>query len=255
MMQLSDKAQIALENVVKRFQSGDLSPVTDIVRLRLQQGETPSRKWSFSNQVLAYGQTGCTDCRGYRQWQQVGRWVKKGAQAAWILAPVTVLVENASGEKVPVLRGFKGVAVFAFEDTEGKPLEKADYQPVGLPPLADVARSLGIAVRWQPMPQGVLGGCDEQGTRITLGTHDPSVFFHELAHAAHARVQGGLSMERYNEQETVAEFTACVLMELYGLGDSSGNAWQYLSGYAAEPLVAIVKALSTVERVLEVLGV
>ena len=172
------------------------------------------------------------------------------------MAPIIVLVENADGEKVPVLRGFKSVPVFALADTEGKPLPTSDYTPKTLPPLADVADSLGIRITWKPMSDGVLGGCEGQGRRITMGTYDPSVFFHDLAHAAHARLQGGLSMKHYNHQEAVAEFTACVLMELYGLGDRSGNAWQYLrQGYASEPLVAIVKALSTVEKVLEVLGV
>jgi hypothetical protein len=55
-------------------------------------------------------------------------------KSVYILAPITVLVENADGEKVPVLRGFKSVPVFAYDDTEGKPLSKPDYNPNSLPP-------------------------------------------------------------------------------------------------------------------------
>jgi len=42
-------------------------------------------------------------------------------------------------------------------------------------------------------------------------------------------------------------------MDLYELGDHSGNAWRYISQYADNPLVAITKALSTVEKVLQAL--
>jgi hypothetical protein len=52
-----------------------------------------------------------------------------------------------------------------------------------------------------------------------------------------------------------AEFTACVLMEVYDLGDRSGNAWRYIQAYASNPIQAIARALDTVEKVLEVLGV
>ena len=77
-MKLSPKAQAALDRVVNKFKQGDLSPITEVVRLRLGS-EAPASRWTFSNQVLAYAQTGELDCRGYRQWQQVGRQVKKGA--------------------------------------------------------------------------------------------------------------------------------------------------------------------------------
>ena len=50
-----------------------------------------------------------------------------------------------------------------------------------------------------------------------------------------------------------AEFTAAVLMHLYGLGDRTGNCWRYIQNYAPDPLQAIVKALGTVEKVLALL--
>ena len=87
------------------------------------------------------------------------------------------------------------------------------------------------------------------GSEITLGTHDPEVFFHELAHAAHARIDG-LRPGQHTDQETIAEFTAAVLMALYGLGDRTGNAWRYIQSYSKDPLTAIQRALSTVEKVL-----
>ena len=43
------------------------------------------------------------------------------------------------------------------------------------------------------------------------------------------------------------------MMHLYGLGDRTGNCWQYIQVYAPDPLQAIVKALSTAEKVLALL--
>ncbi|WP_202320377.1 zincin-like metallopeptidase domain-containing protein [Archaeoglobus neptunius] len=58
-------------------------------------GNKPSDNWSFFNRMLMFAH-GTTDARGFRQWQQVGRRVKKGAKAFHILVPVF--------KKVPVKR-------------------------------------------------------------------------------------------------------------------------------------------------------
>ena len=39
-------------------------------------------------------------------------------------------------------------------------------------------------------------------------------------------------------------------MHLYGLGDRTGNCWDYIQSYASDPLVAITKALADIEQVL-----
>lgn len=255
-MKLSPKAQAALDKVVTRFQSGDLSPIVEIIRLR-RPDNAPSSKWTLSNQVLAYIQADSLDCRGFRQWKEVGRYVKKGSHAAFILGPCLSTIEDEeSGEKREVLRGFRSIPVFAYADTEGEELAEMDYTPRELPPLVDVAERLSVSITWQPVPADRLGDYSQSERRrhINVGTHDYSVFFHELAHAAHAKVEK-LRGGQDTQQETVADFTACVLMELYGYGDRSGNTWQYISGYATDPIQAIVKALATVEKVLEVLEV
>ena len=42
-------------------------------------------------------------------------------------------------------------------------------------------------------------------------------------------------------------------MDLYDLGDHSGNAWKYIGMYAKNPLQAITRAIGTIEKVLAVL--
>lgn len=122
-----------------------------------------------------------------------------------------------------------------------------------MPPLANIAKDLGIKVDYVPTTSDRLGDCRIDGSKIRLGSQDPSIFFHELAHAIHARIDGGLKGGQQQGQETIAEFTATVLMDFYGIRDHSGNAWKYISQYAKDPLEAITKALVTVEQVLAVL--
>jgi hypothetical protein len=253
-MNILPQAEAALSQVVERFKAGDLSPVVQYARLQRTGGSIPSDCWSLSNRILAFIQTGSYDCRGYRQWQQVGRYVKSGSKAAYILGPIFVPVRDAmTGEEIPVLRGFKQIAVFADHQTAGRELPPSIYSPRELPPLASVAKRLGIEVSYQSLPSSRWADCTTDGTKIRLDTIDPSVFFHELAHAAHARLKGGLKGGQDAHQETVAEFTAAVLMQMYGLGDRTGNCWKYIAQYAQDPLLAVVKALSTVEQVLALL--
>ncbi len=254
-MKLSPKAKASLDKVVARFKAGDLSPIVEIAKLQLP-ADAPARKWTFGNRVLAYAQSDSLDCRGFKQWKSVGRHVVKGSRAAWILAPCTVKKETDAGEDEVKLVGFRPISVFAYTDTDGDPLPDGDYTPRQLPPLADVAGRLGVEVRWQPTPDDRLGDCAADGSKVNVGTHDQKTFFHELAHAVHARVSGG-TLENGDRaaQEIVAEFTATVLMELYGYGDRSGNAWRYFEHYSKDPIRAIVKGLGDVEKILEVLEV
>lgn len=250
-MYLSENAREALERVVAKFESGDLSPIVEVVRL--EGGDMPSSKWSFNNRLMVYIQTGGElDCRGYRQWQSVGRHVTKGSHAVYILVPLFYIAENEEGEKYQVLRGFKSVPVYPYSATDGKELPVVEYEPKELPPLMDVAKAWGISVTWAPV-NNALGYITVDGSHIELGTHDYDTWFHELAHAAHSKLNGGLKGGQHADQETVAEFTACVLMWLYGFGDRTGNAWQYISGYNEDPLKAVMGAMADVGKVVALL--
>jgi hypothetical protein len=112
---------------------------------------------------------------------------------------------------------------------------------------------MGIDVRLVPLLPDRLGDCTRTDLHIWVDTHDEATFFHELAHAAHARVKGKLKGAQDGQQETVTELTAAVLMELYGLRDHTGNAWHHIGHYHADPLTAICQAVGEVEQVLGVL--
>ncbi len=253
-MTFSKRAEQSMRKVLQQFKSGDLSPITRVARLRLSE-EAPANNWSFANRVLAYVQSGELDCRGYRQWEQVGRLVKKGERAVYILRPVMERMRKEDSEELEekyTCIGFSTVPVFAASTTEGS-CQLAAYIPVKYPPLYQVAQKMGISVEYVPVSSDKLGDCQIDGSKIRLGSHDTRIFFHELAHAIHAKIDGELKPGQQQTQETVAEFTAAVLMDLYGFEDTTGNAWNYISGYSDEPLLAITKALVTVEKVLQVI--
>ena len=251
-MKLKPKAQKALDAVVAKFQNGDLSPLVEASRLRLPE-DAPASKWTLSNRVLAFAQSDSLDCRGYKQWLAAGRQVKRGETSAYILAPRIVKTQNKkTGEDESALRGWLALPVFGYNQTDGDEDSDLDYSPAELPPLADVAEALGIDVNYGPTPESFLGNCDTKGETINVGTHDIKTWFHELAHAVHARIGGQLKGGQDAHQETVAEFTATVLMWLYGFGDRTGNCWSYVSYYSPDdPLRAIVRAMGDVEKVLD----
>lgn len=252
-MKLSPKAQTSIDKVVNQFKTGDLSPISKVARINLDKS-APARKWSLSNKVLAFMQAEELDCRGFVQWQQLGRQVKRGSKAVYIFRPhtITKINEEKEKEKETVCIGFSTVPVFAASCTEGEGTLPG-YTPTELPPLAEIANKFGIQVDYVPVTPEKLGDCKIDGSKIRLGSHDTRVFFHELTHAIHACIDGGLKGGQQTDQETIAEFTTAVLMDFYGLGDHTGNAWKYISHYSEDPIIAITKALGTVEKVLGML--
>ena len=68
-MKLSPKAQASIERVIQKFQTGDLSPITKVARIKLDERHS---KWSLSNRILAFIQAQELDCRGFKQWGRQG---------------------------------------------------------------------------------------------------------------------------------------------------------------------------------------
>ena len=104
--------QDTLKSIVACFESGKIPeaisysvfPVADI----------PSANWSFLNRLIMY-LSGTFDGRGYSQWKEVNRHVKKGANAFYILVPrfrQTEVLEDEDGEAEEVLIGFMLRPVF-----------------------------------------------------------------------------------------------------------------------------------------------
>lgn len=256
------KVNEAVSYIVQMFESGELPKAIARTTLQKKTGDRPSDHWSLGNQLLMLA-ADTLDARGYKQWQEVGRQVKKGSKAFSILAPLSrkIKEKNEAGveeEKVKVIvYGFRTIPVFRYEDTEGDPIELPDYAPDDPPPLMEVAEAWGLRVKYGPYLSDYLGKYFSGSRRIELVSHDVGVFFHELAHAAHDRAGGLVRSAGQNpHNEIVAETVAATLCHMYGYNGYLWNSAEYIKYYAGEnPGQAIMRVIADVERVLdEILG-
>ena len=250
-----DRAADALGLIVDVFGKETFPDV--IKKAYVSVPSKPSDKWSIMNRVIMHI-SGTADARGYRQWQTVGRHVKKGTKAIYILKVFTkkITVEDHEGNEtdrmVPV--GMHGIPVFRYEDTDGKALE--EFEPREMPPLIDVAKKWGVSVQYENSTHGEYGAFAPGHNSITLCTEAHDVFFHELAHKAHSKIES-LVGGQDPKQEAVAQLTACVLSRLYGY-DEMAWSWQYIAHYAGEKSPQAVgrlcmSVLSKVEKVLDLI--
>ena len=254
-----DVVKEAAEGLLQMFRTGQLPEAVALTIIHRQQGDDqPSFYWSIGNQLLMLFQ-GTSDARGFRQWQQAGRHVKQGVKAIHILGPLTTKIkeiDEESGmetEKI-IITGFKGIPIFRYEDTDGKPLEKPDYTPPELPPLRGVAEYLGLTLEYAPCEGGYYGAYSPNKHKITLCSQDAFVYFHELAHAVHGTLKE-LKKGVHPEQEIVAETTAAVLCQLQGITGYESQAYEYIKEYSAKlkqaaVLQAVMRVLSEVEAIV-----
>ena len=203
--------------------------------------------------------SGTSDARGYRQWVDVGRHVRQGSKAFYILGPVFTKKPlddtDPDGEEVDVLVGFKAIPVFRYEDTEGA--ELPTYKPRDPPPLLDVAEKFGMRVNYLRLSAGVYGLTDYERQIIALATEDWTVFWHELAHAVHRSYEPKTTHGQEPEAETVAQLVAATLARLYGRPDDSFS-WTYIATQAqsASPQQVgrlCMRVLDRAKKVLELI--
>jgi len=252
---MNAKVKQALENIVQRFKEGDIPEA--IAYSMFPIPNIPASKWSLLNRTLMF-LTGTSDARGFRQWKEVARHVKKGSKSITILAPRFIKKQNEDKEESePILAGFLAVPVFKVEDTEGEPL---DYQNIELPelPLMEVAQEWGISVKTIPSNYHYSGYFSQDRKEIGLAAKDESIFFHELAHSAHQKLLGELKKGQDWKQEIVAELAAATLCKIIGKDSKHiGNSHQYIEKYAKEakltPWQACLKVISDTEKVLNLI--
>ena len=253
-----DRADATLAEILSMFESGNLPEAIAQTRLVRMRNDRPMCEWSLGNQLLVFVH-GTEDARGFRQWEAVGRRVKRGARAFYILGPCKVKKterDERTGEEAErmIVVGFRAIPVFRLDDTEGEPVEYPDYSPPELPPLWEVAERLAVPVRHLPNGGAERGSYSLTRGEIVLATHDVDTFFHELAHAAHATfepLRGGQNPR----QEIIAETAAAVLCRLYGYDGFLAEARDYVGFYAGQdkPERAAMRVLADVERVLDVI--
>ena len=237
---LTHKAREVVDRLVAAFDAPE-KLIDTITRAALIPNTSPCVKWGPINRFLV-ALHGTSDARGFRQWQEAGRNVKKGAKALHILVPRFKKMEEDDDEEHQILIGFVSAPVFAVEDTEGDPLPET--VPAQIPRLQTVADALGIPISYAGAPServyGVYshqsGDGDGDTGRITLYTHDVSTFCHEMVHALHHRtgkLRSGPDASARRDNEIVAEIGAAVLVNIFEGEEVGRQAIGYIKGYRA----------------------
>lgn len=246
------KVKETLGKILHRFEAGDIPEAVSIACF--PKLDVPMNRWSLLNRLIVFF-SGTSDARGIKQWHQIGRYPRKGSKAVYILAPSFQKEQDEEGKERQVLRGFIAVPVFRYQDTEGKPVQRDELK---LPPfpLAERAKEWGISVKAIQGNERYYGYYSQKRKEIALATEAECVFFHELAHAAHARIIGTLKNGQDPWQEIAAELSALSLCKMVGKDpkDYFGNSYQYIAGYAKKLNMnaygACVKVIAEMEKIL-----
>ena len=221
---------------------------------RFLAGQSRFHRYSYTNTLLILAQRPeARSVAGFSTWRLLGRAVRKGERAIWIVAPL-LRASAFAGAKEPELRGFRRVAVFDVAQTEGAelaevchPLEGSDDDEHFVA-LQRVATRLGFAVAEVEMPVGMYGDCT-YGTRSirVSAAASPAQRVKTLAHElSHAILHEGCVNRALAELE--AESSAYVICQHLGL-DTSAYSFGYVATWAGGTKSAVDEIRSSCGRI------
>ena len=226
-MASQDHVKEAMETLLKMFEEGNLETVARAV---FKGNDIPSDQWSFLNRLLMYCND-TEDASGFNQWKQVGRYIKKGSHAFYILAPMfKKVIEEKTTEEIQILAGFRAVPVFRFEDTDGAPIISEGLK-LDIPYQFDsIIKELGITVTASRFCGASYGSYNPIRKEIKLASPEIEIFLHELSHAVDDKING-LKAGQHKDQEVTAEFSGAVIGHLMGYKVPLGNVKEYIEHY------------------------
>lgn len=248
-----DKIKAALE----RIDQGLATINTDKDWLQYLSFQSLFYNYSFGNTILIYMQNpNATYVKGYKAWNQLGRYVKKGSKGLAILAPCfkktevfkepenKAIYQDAEGEKEikRVISGFRVAYVYDLADTDGS----NEYIPVLVKGLAGNSeaekeiydRLLAVISREYTVKE--VKGTASKGS-YNLETKVISVrsdleylqkiktLLHETAHAVDFSLHPEPDISR-NRRELIAESVAFVVSLRLGL-DTSSYSMSYIQSW------------------------
>ncbi|MBA7490760.1 hypothetical protein ES702_01303 [subsurface metagenome] len=214
-------------------------------------------QYSFNNQILLWF-AGCSQVAGFHRWIELGRKVKKGGKATWILAPrfFKIKGENDKGEEVEVEKiYFVSVPVFDISQTEGKEIERGltTKSELNFPQAKEAAGKLGFTVKLKPL-EIIRGGYIEERA-ITLNsnlgdTEHVGTLIHELCHGLLEHTNGNNGELPAKVKEQQAETATYLTCQILGVERKSEF---YLKGWSLSE--NIVKDFQTLDKVAkEIIG-
>lgn len=237
-MAINEKIQAIATDLLSAFETGALPAALAKVFIR-RNIEVPSKHWTWTNRTIGILR-GHVYAAGFRQWETLGRNVRKGEHCFYILAPKLKKEEGEDdGEKSAqlVLVGYQPIAVFGYLQTEGKPLPGAEDEAAFIDalPLVAVAQAWGLSVGTYFIgdnPKAL--GYFAPGLGIAIATENLLVWAHELIHATDHRM--GTYTGRGLASEVVAQLGASILLECLGYSEKSdpGATYAYIEMYCKQ---------------------
>lgn len=237
MKNTDERVRRIAEDLILAFQTGAVPEALAKVFVK-KSIDVPSQKWTWTNRFLGILR-GHVYAAGFRQWEALGRKVRKGERCFHILGPsLKKLDEKAEdGSDRFLLLGYYSIPVFGYQQTDGDPLPGAEEEPAFINelPLVEVARSWHLKVDTYSLrdnPQAL--GVYVHGKGINLATESRLVWAHELIHAADHRL-GSLIGEKLLT-EVVAQLGGSVLLRCLGHYEESdpGFAYEYIEQYCSK---------------------
>jgi len=201
-------------------------------------------KYSFHNLMLIVSQKpDATNVAGFRTWQQLGRFVKKGAKGIFIIAPIVrrqpVEAEGTEEASTVKLLSFRGVYVFDQSDTDGSPIaefSKCEGEPNEYTErLKQFVVARGVQLEYSEDIRPALGRCSPGKIELLPGLPS-AVEFSTLAHETghHLLHQSARRAETTKRvRETEAEAVAFVVCSAIGL-EATKSSSDYIHLYAGD---------------------
>jgi hypothetical protein len=203
-------------------------------------------KYSLNNVCLILAQRpDAARVAGYHTWRQLGRQVNRGAKGILIFAPIVRQKSESkeSGETPGAesvrLVGFRGIHVFAEEDTSGQPIPQLSCcsgDPAAFAErLKQFVTSRGVRLEYTEQIRPAYGMCSAGKIELLPGM-ERAVEFSVLAHeVGHLLLHFGERRRQTTKRvrETEAEAVAFVVSQAIGLEAMRSSA-EYISLYAGD---------------------
>lgn len=219
------------------------------------------RKYSYTNTLLIF--CACphaTYVAGYKQWQEMGRYVAEGQKGIMIFAPIfrnhKEEYVNEQGEVqervVKHIRGFRSVYVFDVSQTGGKDMPEEYEQCKNFGNDTELlGRFIGIfgdkyKVTQIPLKEG-LSGYIKADNSIVLNSDMSEeqrlqTLIHEVAHGELGHFTD--KTKKKDTQELEAEITGYIVARHFGI-DSSENSFDYLISWSRGDISKVREALQS----------
>ena len=219
--------------------------------------------YSLGNAILiSFQRPDATHVAGFRTWQKLGRYVKKGEHGIAIMAPIVwrkkVIATEEQGDDDKMAVAFKTAYVFDINQTDGEPLpefarvrgDPADY----IHRLKEFISGQGIKLEYSEKlgsADGVSCGRMIKVKKGLTAAETFSVLVHELSHELLHRDKDKISSDR-NIREIEAEAVSFVVSEAIGLctGTASSDYVQIYNGDKKKLLESLERIQKTASGIL-----